>query len=173
VALAIGQPAPGFSLRNQHGETVTLSSFAGAKDVVLVFYPFAFSSVCTGELAELRDRHAEIPGDATEVLAVSCDHMFSLRVYADRDGYAFSLLSDYWPHGEVSKAYGIFDEKVGSSGRATFIIDRRGIVRWSVHNEIPRARSLDEYVAVLAEIRAPTGPGGNISPTSEASRNAR
>jgi len=154
MALAVGQVAPDFSLRNQHGETVTLSAFAGIKDVLTVFYPFAFSSVCTGELNELRDRFAELSDEQTEILAVSCDHMYSLRAYADRDGYPFSLLSDYWPHGGVSRAYEIFDAELGCSGRATFVIDRQGVVRWSVDHDIPQARNLDEYVAVLADLRS-------------------
>jgi peroxiredoxin len=154
MALDIGRPAPDFNLRNQHGETITLSSFAGLKDVVLVFYPFAFSGVCTAELDEIRDRFSEISDHETEILAVSCDHVFSLRAYAERDGYTFSLLSDYWPHGAVSREYQIFDERAGCSGRATFIVDRLGVLRWSVHNEIPHARSLDDYRAVLGDIRA-------------------
>jgi mycoredoxin-dependent peroxiredoxin len=155
MAFAVGLPAPDFSLPNQHGETVTLSSFAGIKDVLLVFYPFAFSGVCTGELSEIRDRYAELSGGQTEIMAVSCDHRYSLRAYAERDGYPFSLLSDYWPHGEVSRAYEIFDEEVGCSGRASFVVDRQGVVRWTVQHPIPQARDLDEYLAVLAGLRAP------------------
>lgn len=153
MALAVGSAAPDFTLKNQNGEPVTLSEFAGRKDVVLVFYPFAFSRVCTGELCEIRDHIGELADDETEVLAISCDHMFSLRAYAERDGYPFSLLSDYWPHGEVSRAYGIFDEVVGCSGRATFIVDRAGIVRWHVHHGIPEARDLAAYRSQLTEIR--------------------
>ena len=152
MTLPTGQAAPDFSLKNQHGETVTLSSYAGAKSVVLVFYPFAFSGVCTGELCEIRDRLTDISGDDSEILAVSCDHMFSLRAFAERDGYSFSLLSDFWPHGEVSRAYDVFEEKPGCSGRATYVIDKDGIIRWSVHNEIPQARDLDVYRKVLSEI---------------------
>ena len=153
MVLQPDQQAPDFSLNNQHGEAVSLSQFSGSKDVILVFYPFAFSSVCTGELCEIRDQLVDFSDDETEVLAVSCDHMFSLRAFADRDGYTFSLLSDFWPHGEVSKAYDIFEDKPGCSGRATFIIDKSGTIRWSVHNEIPQARDLDTYRAILKEIR--------------------
>lgn len=153
MALDLGLRAPDFSLPNQHGESITLSSFAGLKEVVLVFYPFAFSGVCTGELTEIRDRYGEFADADTEVLATSCDHMFSLRAYADRDGYAFSLLSDFWPHGRVSRDYQIFDERAGCSGRATFVIDRQGLVRWSVHHAIPHARNLDDYRAALSAIR--------------------
>jgi peroxiredoxin len=153
MAIAVGSAAPDFSLRNQHGATVTLSEFNGVKDVVLVFYPFAFSGVCSGELAELRDRFEEIGDERTEVLAISCDPRYSLRAYADRDGYEFSLLSDFWPHGEVSRAYGVFDDQLGCSGRSTVIVDRSGRVAWTVHLDIDEARDLGEYRAVLADMR--------------------
>ncbi len=152
MRLEIGQPAPDFTLKSQHGEDLSLSDFRGTKNVVLVFYPFAFSRVCTGELTELRDRIAEFSDDRTALLAVSCDHMFSQRAFADRDGYTFPLLSDHWPHGAVSAAYGIFNEKVGCSGRATFIIDRDGLLRWRVEHEIPQARDLEVYRKVLADL---------------------
>ena len=152
MTLEIGQLAPDFTLKNQHGEDVSLADFRGTINVVLVFYPFAFSGVCTGELHELRDHIEDLVDRDAVVLSVSCDHMFSLRAYAERDDYAFALLSDFWPHGAVSSAYGIFNEKLGCSGRATFVIDKSGVVRWRVENEIPQARSLDDYRAVLSEL---------------------
>ncbi len=117
MALDVGAAAPDFTLGNQHGESVTLSAFRGSKVVVVVFYPFAFSSVCTGELHGLRDSLADFSGDTTELLAISCDPVYSLRAYADRDGYEFSLLSDFWPHGEVARAYGGFDSSRGCARR--------------------------------------------------------
>ncbi len=150
MTMAVDEPAPDFALTNQHGETVTLSQFRGAKNVVLVFYPFAFSGVCTGELRELRDRYEELSDDTTELLALACDHMFSLRAFADRDGYEFSLLSDFWPHGAVAQAYGVFDESMGCARRTTVIVDRRGIVRWRVDNDISMSRSVDDYRQILS-----------------------
>ena len=153
MAISVGAVAPDFSLRNQHGTPVSLSEFAGVKNVVLIFYPFAFSGVCTGELSDVRDRFAEIVDEQTEILAVSCDPRYALRAYAERDGYEFSLLSDFWPHGEVSRAYGVFDERLGCSGRATVIVERGGTVAWTVHLEIGEARDLDDYRRVLADLR--------------------
>ena len=153
MAIAVGLAAPDFSLRNQHGAHVRLSEFAGAKDVVLVFYPFAFSGVCTDELGVIRDRIDQIVDERTEVLAISCDHRYSLRAYADRGGYEFSLLSDFWPHGEVSCAYEAFDERLGCSARATVVVDRAGTVRWAVHNDIEEARNFEAYRAVLSDLR--------------------
>jgi len=115
----------------------------------MVFFPFAFSGVCTGELEELRDQLADVADETTELLAISCDHMFSLRAFADRDGYEFSLLSDFWPHGAVSAAYGVFDATRGCPGRATVIVDRAGVVRWRVDNDISVARRIDDYRRIV------------------------
>jgi len=152
MTLEIGTPAPDFTLKDQHGQDVSLTDFRGEKNVVIVFYPFAFSRVCTGELCELRDNITDFSDDHTALLAVSCDHMFSQRAFAEHDGITFPLLSDFWPHGAVSKAFGIFNEKAGCSGRATFIIDRDGILRWQVENEIPQARNIDDYRKILADL---------------------
>ena len=152
MTLAIGTRAPDFTLKDQHGQDVSLTDFRGEKNVVIVFYPFAFSRVCTGELCELRDNITDFSDDHTALLAVSCDHMFSQRAFAEHDGITFPLLSDFWPHGAVSKAFGIFNEKAGCSGRATFIVDRDGILRWQVENEIPQARNIDDYRKILADL---------------------
>ncbi len=152
MTLSTGDLAPAFTLQNQHGTPVTLSDFAGKKNVVVVFYPFAFSRVCTSELCEIRDHVGDLSNETTEVLAISCDHMFSLRGFAEQDQLGFPLLSDFWPHGAVSSAYGVFNAKVGASARATFIVDRDGVVRWQVENEIPQARNLDDYRDILLEL---------------------
>jgi peroxiredoxin len=152
MTLEIGKPAPDFTLKDQHGQDVSPSDFRGRKNLVIIFYPFAFSRVCTGELCELRDNIADFSDDQTALVAVSCDHMFSLRAFAEHDAISFPLLSDHWPHGAVSTAYGIFNEKVGCSGRATFIVDRDGVLRWQVENEIPNARDIDDYRKILADL---------------------
>lgn len=148
----VGTEAPDFTLRNQHGEDVLLSSYRGRRNVVLVFYPHAFSGVCTGELGEIRDRLSVFEDADAEVLAISCDPMYALRVYADTEGFSFSLLSDFWPHGGVASSYGVFDADRGCPGRGTFVIDRAGVVRWSVVNAIPDARVLDDYATALAAL---------------------
>ena len=118
----------------------------------MLFYPWAFSGVCSGELAEIRDRLADLQNDSTELLAISCDAMYSLRAFAERDGLTFSLLSDFWPHGEVARRYGIFRAEIGISDRATFILDRGGIIRWQVVNAIGEARNLDSYTKALTDL---------------------
>ena len=147
---AVGSRAPDFSTRNQYGEQVRLTDFTGRRDVVLVFYPYAFSQVCTSELAALRDRPSLL--EAAEFLAISCDPMFTLRAYADNQDLGFSLLTDFWPHGEIASSYGVFDEDRGCALRGTFVVDRTGTIRWSVVNPIPEARNPDDYAAALAAL---------------------
>jgi peroxiredoxin len=152
MALTIGHQAPNFTLRNQHGESVSLSSFRGSRHVVIVFYPFAFSGVCTGEMYELRDHVSTFENDAVQLLAASCDPVYALRAFADQNGLKFPLLSDFWPHGEVSRAYDVFNAELGCSMRSTFIVDRDGALRWRVDNALPDARLLDDYAQVLADL---------------------
>ena len=118
TALSVGQAAPDFTLRDQNGVPVSLSEFRGEKNVVVVFYPFAFSGICTGELCEIRDNLGAFVGDDVQVLAISCDHMFSQRGWADKEGYFFPLLSDFWPHGQVARDFGVFNEKAGARSAA-------------------------------------------------------
>ena len=152
MTIAVGQDAPEFTLRDQHGEPISLSSFHGNKNVVLIFYPWAFTGVCTSELCEISERIASFDNDDTVTLAVSCDTKFSLRIFAEREGYTFHLLSDHWPHGEVSRKYGIFNEDAGASIRGTFIIDKAGVVQYVVVNQIPDGRDPAEYEKALASL---------------------
>ena len=144
-------PAPDFVLPNQFGEPVALSALRGAP-VVLVFYPFAFSGVCTGELDELQSAHAEITGAGARILAVSCDSKYALRAYAQQQGYSFDLLADFWPHGQVAEAYGAFDVGLGRPVRASFIIDGEGLIHDEIRSEPGSPRPLKAYLEALKEI---------------------
>ena len=152
MAVEVGQDAPDFELRDQHGRPVRLSSFRGMKNVVLVFYPLAFSKVCSGELCALRDDFPEADRDDVELLTVSVDSSYAQRAWADREGFGFELLSDFWPHGDVAKRYGVFNEDRGISVRGTFIIDKDGVVRWMVVNPTPQARDIADYQKALAAL---------------------
>ncbi len=114
---------------------------------MLVFYPLAFSGVCHSELEALREFSAD-----AQVLTVSVDSMFTHRAWADQQSYAFPLLSDFWPHGQVARAYGVFDEAKGFAHRGTFIVDGEGVIRWSVVNPISEPRDVADYVKALADI---------------------
>ncbi|MDI2129217.1 peroxiredoxin [Yinghuangia seranimata] len=152
MAVEIGSKAPDFELKNQFGEVVKLSDFQGDKNVVLLFYPFSFTGVCTGELCALRDELPTFVNDDVQLLAVSCDSMFTQKVFAEREGLEYPVLSDFWPHGEVAKAYGVFNEEKGCAVRGTFVIDKEGVVRWTVVNGLPDARDLNEYVKALGAL---------------------
>ena len=153
----LNSEAPDFTARSQHGEEVRLSEFRGRRNVVLVFYPYAFSGVCTSELGEIRDRPELFEDAGAEVLAISCDPMFTLRAYADASRLEFSLLSDFWPHGAIASSYGVFDADRGCAVRGTFVIDRAGVLRWSVVNAIADARDLDAYAKALAGLDTDLG----------------
>lgn len=152
MAVEIGDAAPDFELPDQHGTPVKLSSFHGTKNVVLVFYPLAFSPVCSGELCGMRDEFPEVNRDDVELLTVSVDSFFSHRAWADAENFQFELLADFWPHGAVSEEYGVFDADRGVAVRGTFIIDKEGVVRWKVVNAIPQARDIADYQKALAAL---------------------
>ncbi|HNJ79180.1 MAG TPA: peroxiredoxin [Marmoricola sp.] len=150
--LEIGSQAPDLILPDQHGAEFSLAALRGQKAVLLVFYPFAFSGVCNGELTGFRDHLEKFETERTTIAAISCDPMFALRAYADRDALFFPLLSDFWPHGEVSRAFGVFDDQLGCSTRSSYVIDAGGVVRWAIHSPMGVARDLDEQARQLAQV---------------------
>ena len=152
MAVEVGDQAPDFELKDQHGTPVRLASFRGVKNVVLVFYPLSFSGICSAELCELRDSFPESDREDVEVLTASVDSVYVHRAWADQEGYDFGLLSDFWPHGDVARSYGVFDDERGLAVRGTYIIDKGGVVRWRVVNPTSQARSLAEYQHALAEL---------------------
>jgi len=154
MSLLIGDLAPDFTLPNQFGEDVTLSQFSGVKPVVLVFYPLSFSGICTGELCEIRDNFARFESNEVELLAISVDSKYVQKVFAEHEGYKFSVLADFWPHGQVAKDYGVFLEEHGISNRATFVIDKDGVLVSKFVTAPGQARSLDEYDRALATLTA-------------------
>lgn len=154
--LCPGDTAPVFSLPNQYAETVHLGALRGAP-VVVMFYPFAFSRVCGGELAELGARWEEFAATGAQVLAVSCDAVHALRAYADQlggqesPGVPFDLLSDFWPHGAVAESYGAFNQDRGCPRRSTFVLDTDLNVTHIISSAETVARSAD---AVLEAVRS-------------------
>jgi mycoredoxin-dependent peroxiredoxin len=152
AALPIGSTAPDFTLKDQNNGEVTLSEFRGAKNVVLLFYPATFTGVCQGELRAIQDNLATFQNEDVQVLTVSVDSSFANKVWADQEGFTFPILSDFWPHGAVAQAYGVFNATVGRATRGTFVIDKEGTVRWTVVNGLPDARDHDEYARVLKEL---------------------
>ncbi|MEC3979409.1 peroxiredoxin [Amycolatopsis sp. H20-H5] len=152
MAVEVGSQAPEFKLNDYNKQPVALSSFRGDKPVLLVFYPFAFSGICTGELCQLRDEFAEYDGQGVQILGVSVDTPFALKAWAEQQGYQFPLLSDFWPHGDVAKAYGVFHEEAGLAVRGTFLIDKEGVVRYAEVNGPGEARDQQSWKKAVAEL---------------------
>jgi peroxiredoxin len=150
MSVDVGDEAPDFELQDQSGNAVRLSSFRGEKNVVVVFYPLAFTGVCQGEMCAIRDSIADFDSDDVQTLAISVDSGPTHKRWAEEQGYTFPLLADFWPHGAVAKSYGVFEEAFGIATRGTFIVDKQGKVAYKVVNAIPDARDLDEYKKVLA-----------------------
>lgn len=146
-----GDPAPDFMLPDTHGTPVHLADLRG-ETVLVVFYPFAFSGTCTGELRELRDNIEDFETAGVRLVAVSTDPVFSLKAWQEAEGFGFDLLSDFWPHGAAARAYGVLDETSGNALRGSFLIDADGIVRWSVVYPRGGRRRLEEYRQALAEV---------------------
>lgn len=150
TSIAVGAQAPDFTLDDQHGRPITLSALRG-DPVLVVFYPLAFSGVCSGELAELAGLYPRFAEIGAHVLAVSVDSTFALRTWSDREGFPFRLLSDFWPHGAVAETYGVFDDRRGVARRGTFLLDADGVVRWSDHTPVSEPR---EMTRALEQARA-------------------
>lgn len=155
MAVKVGQEAPDFELIDQDKNPVRLSSLRG-KNVVLVFHPLAFTSICEGELCTIRDSYDSYRDADAEVLIVSVDSSAVHRAWADRLGLDFPYLSDFWPHGEVSKTYGVFDENLGIAKRGTFFIDDEGKITDLEINEIPEARDVQSYPERVGALRPTT-----------------
>jgi mycoredoxin-dependent peroxiredoxin len=153
MTLAAGTEAPDFTLKDQDGNEVSLSSFRGNQNVVLVFYPFTFTGVCQGELCALRDDLSEFQSANAQVLAISCDSRHSQKMWAEQQAFTFPVLSDFWPHGEVSRAYGVFNEQLGAAIRATFVIDKSGTIADVFETpNLGTAREKAAYEAALAKL---------------------
>jgi len=153
MTIAPGDEAPDFTLNDTDGNQVTLSSFRGDTSVTLVFIPFAFTGRCQGELCELSDNISRFNDAGNQVLAITCDRAPSLKEWKAQQGFDFPLLSDGWPHGEVARAYGCFNEDLGCAERQTVVVGKDGTVVESFRSGgLGEARSLDSYTDALAKV---------------------
>jgi peroxiredoxin len=132
--IEVGSHAPDFTLNDQNNEEVVLSAFRGKQAVLIIFYPLAFTGICTGELCKVRDELPTFQNDDVQVLTISVDSAYSHKIFSEREGYEFPLLSDFWPHGGVAQSYGVFNDKTGFANRGTFLVDKQGIVRFAEMN---------------------------------------
>lgn len=152
--LAVGTTAPDFTLLDQNRQPVTLGDYRDAKNVLLVFFPLAFTGICQGELDEIRDHLPEYENDDSVALAISVGPSPTHKVWAAESGFLFPVLSDFWPHGAVSKAYGVFNEETGFSNRGTFAVDRSGIIRFAEMKQPGEARDPRLWTDALAALKA-------------------
>lgn len=152
MTLDVGAEAPDFRLKDQNGQPVALSGFRGAKNVLLVFFPLAFTGICQGELDYLRDHLPTFDNDDTAVLALSVGPPPTHKIWATQSGYLFPVLSDFWPHGAVAQSYGVFNPDAGIANRGTFLVDRDGVVRFAECKEPGEARDQSVWVDALAAL---------------------
>jgi peroxiredoxin (alkyl hydroperoxide reductase subunit C) len=152
MAPEVGTEAPDFTLKDQNNQEVTLSSFRGDRSVLVVFYPFAFSGICTGELCAVRDDLGSFQNTDVQILAISVDHPFTLKAWSDAHGYEFPLLADFWPHGRVAEEYGAFNAKAGFALRGTFLVDKTGTVRFAEVNGPGEPRDQEVWKKALAAV---------------------
>jgi mycoredoxin-dependent peroxiredoxin len=152
--LALGTEAPDFTLKDQHGQPVTLSAFRGDKNVLLVFFPLAFTGICQGELDEIKDHLADYLNDDSVTLAISVGPPPTHKVWADKSGFTFPVLSDFWPHGAVAQAYGVFNDGTGFANRGTFAVDRGGIIRFAECKQPGEPRDQKLWTEALGTLRA-------------------
>jgi peroxiredoxin len=152
--LGVGATAPDFTLRDQNQQPVTLSDYRDAKNVLLVFFPLAFTGICQGELDRLRDHLPDFDNDESAALAISVGPPPTHKIWTTQSGFLFPVLSDFWPHGAVSQAYGVFNDAAGVSNRGTFVVDRSGIVRFAEMNQPGEARDQGLWTDALAALRS-------------------
>jgi mycoredoxin-dependent peroxiredoxin len=149
MPIEVGAQAPDFVLKDQNNQEVRLSDFRGVRNVLVVFYPLAFTGTCQGELCGVRDRLSDFVNESVQLLTISVDSVYAHKVWADREGYDFPLLADFWPHGAVAQAYGVFNSERGFANRGTFLVDRSGTVRFAEMNLPGEARDQDAWRKAL------------------------
>ena len=152
MSLEVGAEAPDFTLKDQNNQDVTLSSYRGSKNVLVVFFPLAFTGTCQGELCQVRDTLPLYENDSTAIVAISVGAPPTHKIWAGEQGYTFPLLSDFWPHGAVARDYGVFDEERGFANRGTFVIDTAGIVRFAEMNGPGEARDQGAWEKALSTL---------------------
>jgi len=153
MSLSVGDVAPEFSLPDQDKQVVSLADLRGAP-VLVVFYPFAFSGRCTGELCQLRDELSTYTDAGVQVLAISTDPTFSLKAFREAEGLTFPLLSDFWPHGATAQAYGVFNEKAGMALRGTFLVDAQGKIAFAEVNQAGDTREQSGWKDAVGQLAA-------------------
>ena len=154
MAIAVGQTAPDFTLKNQYDKEVKLSDFKGKKNVVLMFYPLDWSPTCTQEHVCFVNDMKKFDTLDAEVLGVSVDSAWSHKAYAEKMGIKYSLLADFQPRGAMAERYGVFLPDKGITGRAIVIVNKDGKVAWVKNYDIPVVPDVTEVASALQQVKA-------------------
>jgi peroxiredoxin len=142
VAIGTGDKAPEFDLEEEQGRPrVRLADYLGRSNVLLVFHPFAYTSVCTEEALDLQENLASFRNANTEIVFVSCDSAAARQAWKRQLGAEYTFASDFWSHGAAARQYGVFNEENGAPIRGTFLIDKDGIVIWSLVKDTSTQRT--------------------------------
>ncbi len=154
MAIAVGQTAPDFTLKNQYDKEVKLSDFKGKKNVVLMFYPLDWSPTCTQEHVCFVNDMKKFDTLDAEVLGISVDSAWSHKAYAEKMGIKYSLLADFQPRGAMAERYGVFLPDKGITGRAIVIVNKDGKVAWVKNYDIPVVPDVTEVASALQQVKA-------------------
>jgi len=150
MAIGTGDLAPDFDLEEAYDRPrLRLSAFRGKRNVLLVFHPFAFTGVCAEEALDLQANLESFRQADTEVIFVSCDSSATRQAWKRELGATYTFASDFWQHGAAARAYGVFDEQTGAPVRGTFLIDKDGVVIWSLVKEGRRTELVPESLDAL------------------------
>ena len=150
MTVATGEQAPDFDLEEAWNlPRVRLADFRGKRNVLLVFHPFAFTAICREEALDLQENLESFHNAETDVIFVSCDTSAARQAWRQELGVTYSFASDFWQHGATARAYGVFDEATGAPRRGTFLIDKDGVVIWTLVTDEKRTEMVPESLGAL------------------------
>ena len=150
MAITTGDRAPDFDLEEAYNRPrLRLRDFHGKSNVLLVFHPWAFTPVCAEEAMDLQENLGSFHDAETEVIFVSCDSSPTRQAWKKELGATFPFASDFWQHGVAARAYGVFNEEIGAPRRGTFLIDKNGVVIWSLVKDEKRSEMVHDSLGVL------------------------
>jgi mycoredoxin-dependent peroxiredoxin len=153
MPIAVGQPAPDFTLKDQNQKEVKLSDFAGKRNVVLIFYPLDFSPICTNEHACFVNDMKPFEKLDAQVLGLSVDSVWAHKAFAEKMGISYPLLADFHPKGAVADKFGMYLADKGITGRAIAIINKAGKVAWLKNYDIPVVPDMKEVEQALTGVK--------------------
>jgi peroxiredoxin len=149
--VSVGDKAPAFTLPDSNGDAVSLDDFEGTR--LLVFIPNPFTGICDDEGCAIRDNLAQLNDLGAQVIVVTVHGKAVTKKWAEENGFSFPVLSDYWPHGATTQAYGAFNDEVGVANRYSFVIDGDGVIREVISTEaLGIGREYDAYVEALGKL---------------------